>query len=156
MIHTIRVQTTTGPDLIGDGLLHDIRTFLGDSTIKEIKTVKVYRLEDVTKEQAILLAEKLFAEKINQKYSLNRSLITDATEILEIGYKPGVMNPEVASIMKAAKDLHIPLLAADTSREYAFYGKIPKEKIITLLENINLYNKLIEHIVEKSPETLII
>src|SRR5689334_17162590 len=118
MIHTIRVQITKGPDLLGNGVRHDIEHFLADHGIKQIKTTKVYRLEGIEKKQAKLLAEKLFCEEINQTYSLDKPLITHAKTVLEISYRPGVMNPEVASILKAAKDLGIHLLAADASHEY--------------------------------------
>src|SRR4051812_4437215 len=116
MIHTIRVQVTKGPDLVGEGVLHDINNFLHVSDIKKIKTTKIYRVEGIEKNQAKQLAEKLFCESINQTYSIDSPLITDTPQVLEIAYKPGVMNPEVASILKAAQDLGIPLKAADTSR----------------------------------------
>lgn len=156
MIHTVRVRVTNGPDLLGESLLHDLRHFLHTKDIEKIKTTKVYRLEGIEISLVKLLAEKLFSESINQKYSIDKPLITDAKEVIEIAYKPGVMNPEVASIVKAAKDLGIRLKAADSSREYGFYGRVTRGKAIDLIQKINLYNTLIEHIVEKEPKTLLI
>lgn len=66
------------------------------------------------------------------------------------------MNPEVASIMKATKDLGINLTAADSSTEYEFYGRLSKEKMKEIVEKLNLYNKTVEHIVEEEPKTLLI
>ena len=40
---------------------------------QEVETAKVYRLEGVGKKEAKFLAEKLFSEKINQRYALNNS-----------------------------------------------------------------------------------
>lgn len=116
MIQKIRVQT------------------LGQSDIK------VYRLEGVSEKEAKILAEKLLSEKINQKYTINQP-ISKGT-VIEVAYKPGVMNPEVASIEKAASDLGIKLLACDSSVEYV--NQKPS------------FNPLTEHIVAEEPRTLIL
>ncbi len=100
---------------------------------------RVYRLEGISEKQAKILAEKLLCEKINQSYTINKPILTNA---IEIAYKPGVMNPEVASIIKAASDLGIKLLACDCSKEY--------------LNKAPVFNPLIEHIVKEEPKTLLI
>jgi len=82
MIQKVRVQTTGHPN------------------------IKVYRLEGITLKEAKILAEKLLSEKINQHYTINKPIKND---VIEIAYKPGVMNPEVASIIKSAFDLGIKL-----------------------------------------------
>lgn len=156
MIQTIRVQTIIGPDLRGQGLLHDIKNVLKINSVENIKTTRVYRVEGIDKKNAEILAKKIFCEQINQSYSINKPLIINATSVVEIAYKPGVMNPEVASILKAAKDLHINLLTADSSTEYGFYGKIRKNEIYEIIQKLNLFNKTVEHIVEKNPTTLLI
>lgn len=76
--------------------------------------------------------------------------------IIEIAYKPGVMNPEVASIIKAANDLGIKPIAADSSHEYAFYGKFSDRVLWDIAEKIQLLNPTIEHIVTNPPRTLLI
>ncbi len=103
------------------------------------KTIKVYRLEGISEKEANILAEKLLSEKINQIYTINKTISSD---VIEIAYKPGVMNPEVASIMKAAEDLNIKLLACDSSKEY--------------LDKYISFNPLTEHIVKEEPKTLLI
>ncbi len=105
-------------------------------------TIKVYRLEGIGIKETKILAEKLLAEPINQKYTINSPMTED--KVVEIAYKPGVMNPEVASIMKAASDLGIKLEAADSSSEYILDGKIPP------------YNPLTERVVDEEPATLLI
>ncbi|MBI2334466.1 phosphoribosylformylglycinamidine synthase [Candidatus Daviesbacteria bacterium] len=100
---------------------------------------KVYRLEGISEKQAKILAENLLCEEISQNYTINKPIFSNA---IEIAYKPGVMNPEVASIIKAASDLGIKLLACDSSREY--------------LNKAPVFNPLIEDIVKKEPKTLLI
>ncbi|MBI2074713.1 MAG: phosphoribosylformylglycinamidine synthase, partial [Candidatus Levybacteria bacterium] len=160
MLQTIRVQTVKGPDVKGEGIQSDIRHMLRISAVEKVQTIKVYRLEGVSKKEAKTLAEKLFCETINQTYTLNASIIGNSSqvnpEVIEIAYQPGVMNPEVGSILKAAQDLGIHPKAVDSSWEYALHGKLNKEKAKEIATKLRLYNPLIEHIVEKEPETLLI
>ena len=108
--------------------------------IKGEKVDKIYRLEGIKKKEAVYLAEKLFCDPINQRY-----IIDEKTEGIEVAYKPGVMNPEAASIMKAAGDLGINLLAADSSLAY----KNVERKRIEL-------NDITQHFILEEPKTLII
>jgi len=157
MIQTIRVTSTNEKeDLLGSGLLSEIKKSLRINSFKKIRTSKIYRLEGVTKIQAKKIAEKLFCESINQKYSINKNITNGQSRILEIAYKPGVMNPQVASIIKSAKDLGINLLAADSSIQYSFYGKLTKEKVVQIISRLKFFNPLIEHVVKKEPKTLVI
>lgn len=119
------------------------------------QNIKVYRLEGVSEKETEILAEKLLSEKINQKYTINSPLAGSGTEVIEIAYQPGVMNPEVASIMKAASDLKIKLVACDSSTEYVFKS-ISKDDAIKRLQKEKTFNPLIEHIVTKEPRTLIL
>jgi len=156
MIHTIRVRTTKGPDLSGDSLFHEIQQ-LGKNGITNISTAKVYRIEGLTEQQTKKLAEIAFYEEINQEYTINQPIFAGREkppQVIEISYKPGVMNPEVGSIIKLAKDLGLPLQAADSSHEYAFYGNASTEHLTDLIKKLNLYNAITEHIVEKEPTTL--
>lgn len=155
MIHTIRVQTVKGPDLPGATLLHEVKKHKKNG-VRDIKSAKVYRVEGISTQEAKSLAEQAFSETINQVYTINKPLKTNEAHVAEIAYKPGVMNPEVSSILKSAEDLGIHLTAADSSREYRFYGKFKKEELEKLIDELGLYNPLIEHIVYKEPETLLI
>ncbi len=173
MIQTIRVYITKGPDLPGEGLLHEIKHNLGITTIEHIRSAKVYLLEGMTEKQAKKLAETAFCEKINQDYTINAPIYTstkvalgdrvekfstssnnNSLHAIEIAYRPGVMNPEVGSILKSAEDLGIKLIAADSSREFSFHGNISKDELYTIITKLNLYNPLIEHIVTEEPKTL--
>lgn len=153
MIQIIRVASRNEKeDLKGIGISAELKS----TTIIKVRTNRLYRLEGIGKTQAKILAEKLFCEEINQEYSLDAPLINGKSQKIEIAYKPGVMNPEVASIIKAAKDLGIKLVAADSSTEYHFFGNLSKEKANKIVENLRLLNTTVEHIVTKEPKTLLI
>ncbi len=158
MIQTIRViQALARDDTKGLNVKQDLK----NPKIANVRTARVYRLEGIDQKAAKILAEKLFCEKINQIYSLNSQkeiastfgLAKTESAVIEIAYKPGVMNPEVASIMKAARDLNVKLKAADASTEYYLFGA-NKKNAVDNINKLNLYNKLIEQIVEKAPKTL--
>ncbi|MEK7518170.1 MAG: AIR synthase-related protein [Patescibacteria group bacterium] len=157
MIQKIRViSTNPNDDLLSKSLLFEIRKNLKINSIKKIRTAKAYRLEGVTEKEALLLSQKLFSEKINQIFSINKSIFNKNYHSFEIAYKPGVMNPEVASIIASAKNLGINLISCDSSREYYFYGNATIKYLKDLIRKLNLLNTTVEHIVEKEPKTLIV
>lgn len=186
MIHTIRVRTVKGPDLLGEGILHEVKAHLESNTIRDIKTTKLYRLEGISSKEAKQLAEQVLSEAINQEYTINKPIYSSSEEakrpnrevkshssrrslsrektrgsnnkphVIEVAYKPGVMNPEVDSIIKAANDLGIKPVAADSSHEYAFYGHFSKKALLEAAKKIQLLNPTIEHIVMDPPKTLLI
>ncbi len=148
MIQTVRVLSSfEEEDLKGNSLLKNLK----NPKITKVRSVRVYRLEGVDKKSAKYLAEKLLSESINQKYTINEPVF-NARSRIEIAYKPGVMNPEVASLLKSAKDLKIKLKAADSSWEYYFFGPFNIENI----NNLGLFNPLIEYLVDSPPKTLLI
>ena len=153
MIQIIRVVPLNEiDDLKGKGILAEVKS-LG---VTKVLTNRLYRLEGINENQAKVLAEKLFCERITQKYSLNKPLLDGRSQKVEISYKPGVMNPETHSILKAAGDLGIKLLAADSSTEYHFFGKISLEKISAVVKDLRLFNPMVEHIVTEEPKTLLL
>ncbi|RDV81305.1 phosphoribosylformylglycinamidine synthase subunit PurL [Ammonifex thiophilus] len=143
-------------DPSGEGVLHEIRQSLGITSVEKVRTVKVYRFEGIGEEEARFLAERLLCEPVFQHYTLNRPIITDASRIVEVAYRPGVMNPEAASLMKAARDLGVKgLLAADSSVEYAFYGALRSEELELIIKRL-LVNETIQHVLETPPRTLLL
>lgn len=158
MIQEVRVMNRPEvPDPAGEETLFEIRQALGISSVKKIRTAKVYRFEGIGEEDAHLLAQKLLAEDVFQIYTLNAPVIKGARAVVEVAHKPGVMNPEAASLMKAARDLGISSLqAADSSREYGFYGTgITPGEIETVINRL-LVNPTVEQVVKEKPATLII
>ncbi len=148
MRQKIRVKTSVGKDQRGEGILSDIRSLLSINSFARVETANVYRFEGINKSEAKILAEQLLSESINQKYTLNEFIINGTSHVLEIAYKPGVMNPEVASIIKSATDLGIHPTHVTTSKEYGFYGNFTKEDLEQIIKRLNLFNPIVEHIVD--------
>lgn len=155
MIYELKVVSKERTDPKGQELLAEIKRTLKISSIKNIRTAKVYRLEGITKTEAQKLTQTVLYESIGQKIAFQKPVFVNADQKVEVAYKPGVMNPEVASILKAASDLNIKLKAADSSWRYAFYGKITKEQLQEIISRL-LVNETVEHVVNKPPKTLII
>lgn len=151
-IHEVRVGYKN-KDVRGEAILHEAKRTLGATGLERVRTARVYRLEDVTDEEVSRLNDALFCESIDQESSIDGPLITDSPNVFEVAYKPGVMNPEVASIIKAAQDLGIILTAADTSTEYALYGDVKAEDIRGIVHGL-LVNPKVERIIREKPETL--
>jgi len=159
MLHTVRVAAATDADPLGDDLLAEVRRTLGRRDIARIRTARVYRLEGIDETSARRLAEELLADGVDQRWSLDEPIITDAHTVVEVAYLPGVMNPEAASIRKAAADLNTVPTAVDASREYAFYaaqGASLEPAAIDQIVARLLVNPTIEHVVQSAPTTLII
>ncbi len=155
MIHQIKIASAASKDSRGQDLFEEIRRTLNIKSIKNIRTAKVYRLEGVTQTQALKFAKKVLFEPIDQRMSTGRSLFNGANETIEVAYKPGVMNPEAASLIKAGKDIGINLKAADSSWEYAIFGKLTKNQIDSITKRL-LVNETVEYIVKTPPQTLLI
>lgn len=155
MIQTIRITSKGKTDSTGQGLLADIKKFLHINSVKNIKTTKVYRLEGVDKKQALKIAKEVLFEPLDHDMSFNGSVVPGATKSIEVAYKPGVMNPEVSSIIKAASDIGINLKAADSSIQYDFFGTAKKNELDHIVKKF-LVNDTIQHVIFSEPKTLII
>lgn len=153
-IHEIRVGQKD-VDVRGQSVLHEAKRTLGIQGLERVRTARVYRVEDVTGEEAKRLADNLLAESIDQVSAIDEPLITDTTKVIEVAYKPGVMNPEVESILKAARCLGINPKAADSSTEYVFYGDVTDEQVGQVVDSL-LMNKTVERVVYEKPRTLLI
>lgn len=157
MMHVISVYNKPEfPETKGAGILRQAQEFFGISTIEDIKCVKKYYLEGASEEDAKKAAEGLFCEDVWQDYTLNSSFFKDTAHHAEIAYKPGMMNPEIQSIMTALKAMGISSVkAADSSHEYFFYGKsVDPSEVNTIVQNF-IMNPLIEDVRVDVPETLI-
>lgn len=155
MIFEVRVAHRGEKDAKGEDLLAEIKRTLQINSIKKIRTAKVYRLQGISKTDAKKFTQKVLWEPIDQKVSFSNSILRGADQIIEVAYKPGVMNPEVGSLLKAATDLGINLAAADSSWEYAFYGKVKKSDLQKIAGRL-LVNETIETVVDRAPKTLLI
>jgi len=152
MIFEVRV-TSKEKDPKGKALLAEIKRTLNIHPIKKIQTAKVYRLENIKKEDLKNFAQTALFEEIDQTVTYNKPIFPKSAEVVEVAYKPGVMNPEVASILKVAEDLKIKIEACDSSWEYAFFGPVTKSQISQIVKRL-LVNDTVETLVKKPPKTL--
>src|SRR3989344_5731041 len=155
MIHEVRVASKSQNDPKGVDLLAEIKRTLQITRIKNIRTAKVYRLEGISQKETLQFTKTALFEPIDQIHSLNKPIFKNPSHLIEVAYKPGVMNPESASIVKAASDLGIRLKAADSSTLYAFFGKISKSQLNEIIKRL-LVNETVERVVTQTPRTLII
>lgn len=155
-MHTVRVSTV-GPDSRGADLLQEIRATLGITGLQSIQTRKVYRLEGISREQAQWLAERILCDPLTQAFEIDDGRPKEAGgRCVEVAYKPGVMNPEAASLVKAAHDAGLSqLLAADTGWEYEFVDELSEGQIELIVDRL-LVNKTVEQVVSQPPTTLLI
>lgn len=151
-IHEIRV-TPLEDDPLGRDIQQEAKRTLGLDTIDEVRTAKVYRLQGISDEEARILAEQVLTDPINQRYKLDEPVGHYTSHVIEVAYKAGVMNPEAESIMKAAKDLNIHPEAADSSREYAFFGEAEATQVENVVGRL-LVNKTVEQVVTEKPVSL--
>jgi phosphoribosylformylglycinamidine synthase II len=151
-IHEIRV-TPIGGDPAGHEVQQEAERTLGLSSIDAVRTAKVYRVQGVSEDEARTLAERLFTDAISERYRLDQPAGFETPHVVEVAYKPGVMNPAAASIMKAAHDLGMSPEAADSSREYAFFGDLEPAQVDNVVGRL-LMNKTVEQVVTEKPASL--
>lgn len=156
-VQTVRVAVR--PELrdpAGEDVLYEIRHALGIGSVERVRTARVYRFEGIGPGEARILARRLLAEEVFQVYTVNGPVLEGGDRYLEVAYRPGVMNPEASSLLKAARDLGIEgLLAADSSREYAFYGSVTDGDLAIITGRL-LVNATVEQVVTEPPPTLLI
>ncbi len=102
----------------------------------------VYRFEGISEEEAQQLADQVLTDPITQQSSVNTSR---GAATLEVGYKPGVMNPVSDSLMLSALILGIHPDAATSSKEYRIIEGIEKPTV-----------SQVETIIWQTPETLFV
>ncbi len=134
-------------------VLHEIRTTLAIQSISNIKMIKVYRVENTLPVTLEELTKKILCNTIYQTYVINKPVLFKAQKVLEVAYKPGVMNPEVNSILTIAKELNIQIDALEISREYHFFGNPTQQEIQTIVERL-LVNKTVQRIITEPITTL--
>ncbi|HZM64358.1 MAG TPA: phosphoribosylformylglycinamidine synthase subunit PurL [Candidatus Saccharimonadales bacterium] len=152
-IHEIRVTHIEG-DPLGQDVKQEMERTLGITCIEDVQTAKVYRIQGVSDDEAALLAKKLLADPVSERFTVDEAVGFDTPHVVEVAYRPGVMNPRAASIMKAANDLGISPEGADASHEYAFFGSQLRPDQVTLAVGRLLLNERIEQIVTKKPASL--
>lgn len=153
-IHEIRVFSPE-TDPLAEEVLREAHKTLGMEHLERVKTAKVYRLEGITDEQAQLIADRVLSNDTNEVFEVNNPDIHGASRIIDIGYKPGVMDPAEESLLKAAGDLGVKPIAVGTSTEYAFFGQGVSEVDVENVASRFLMNQTVEQVIIESPKTLV-
>ncbi len=151
-IYEIRV-VRVGTDPLGQDVKQEAERTLGITNITEVRTAKMYRVQGVSKKEAYFLAVNLFTDPISEQFTLNQTAESGTDTTVEVAYKPGVMNPAAASIIKAAHDLGVHAEAADVSVEYRFMGAIDPKQIASIVDQL-LVNQKVQYVVTEKPQSL--
>lgn len=147
-------------DVLGNNLYQEIKKMgFGMSAFLNMRTAKVFRFEGLERKEAERIMETIV--EFNEYYSIEAPIEISRPEnhrLIEVGYKPGVMNPEAASLEKVARELGFKCLAVDTSIEYHFISGVimPTDEEIGLILNRLLVNKTTQTVIKEKPKTLII
>jgi len=112
--------------------------------VDSVRTVEVYTLDaTLSKEQAKLLGEKLFADPVIQVFS-DKPLAEDFSWLIEVGFKPGVTDNVGTTAKKASEDiLENTLQGVHFSRQYLINGNLTKEEAERIAGGL-LANSMIE------------
>lgn len=151
-IHEIRVSGE-GESSLGRSVRNEASRTLGVDGIEAVETAKIYRFEGITEEQAALLAERLLADPVTENVEIGCHRDESDWHAVEVAMNPGAMNPEVASILKAARDLGIEPVAADSSAEYRFVGPVDQEGVKAVISH-DLVNETVQRTNPPQLETL--
>lgn len=152
MVQEIRIGSQI-PEHRSRELLREINHLLNIKSVTDIRLVKVFRLQGPDLPVVQQIAQDVVTESFQQTYTVNLPLVIDSAKSVEIAYKPGVMNPEVASLVKVAQQLNIQIDAADTSIEYHFYGDLTDYDLKKITKRL-LMNETVEQVITFKPATL--
>ncbi len=112
--------------------------------VESVRTIDVYTFDaELSKQELVLLGEKLFADPVIQVFSL-KPLAEDFSWLIEVGFKPGVTDNVGGTAKKASEDiLKTTLHGVYFSRQYLIKGNITKEDADKIAGGL-LANSMIE------------
>lgn len=151
-IQEIRVELKEGIDSRAEALNKQLPDW-GVFNATAVQSTIVYRFEGISVVEAEQLAVQVLTDPITQRFAVNGKLSNKNTKKLEIGYKPGVMNPVSDSLVRAANILKIHPAAASSSTEYYIQGDITVAQLAAIGEKLA---SQVETIIYQTPETLIV
>ncbi|MFH1847879.1 MAG: phosphoribosylformylglycinamidine synthase subunit PurL [Candidatus Omnitrophota bacterium] len=157
MIFRVEVRNRAGMfDAVGEGIKKDVAD-LNIKGVEKVSVIDVYLLEgSLTAPQLEEICGKLLADPIAQEYKHDGSFAPEDknTQIVEVTYNPGVMDPVEESTKKGISDLGIRSVSGiKTAKRYLIKGDIPRADIRTISEKL-LFNKVIQHVSDNKGEVL--
>lgn len=118
--------------------------------VDNVKIIDVYNLDgDLKQTELTMLAAKLFADPITQKFSIDSPLAKDFDWVIEVGYKPGVTDNVGKTSGQAIKDLTNKNIDVYTSKQYLLRG-VPDRNHVEKIAYELLANDLIQNVIIKS------
>ncbi len=135
-------------DVVGDSVFKEIAE-LGIRGVSKVEVAFLYFIEgDLQEEHLEKICRELLMDKITQRYSYasRPSGFGRWAKVVEIAYKPGVMDPVEESTLKAIRDLGIrKVQRLRTARRYFFYGTLSDKGLNTIINKV-LANPLIHQV----------
>jgi len=159
MIYRIEVTPHVSKFIDGEGeqVLSEVHD-LGITSVKKVRVVKIFKLEgSLSKKELQTIIDEVIVESFWQDYAINSSVIrSDDAHTVEIARKPGVMDTETESLMKAVSDLGIKKITmAGTGKKYIFTGTLSPKQLTFITEKI-LMNKIVDRVITLREKTLIV
>ncbi|HJQ08828.1 MAG TPA: AIR synthase-related protein [Candidatus Saccharimonadales bacterium] len=131
---------------------HDALAMLGVDV--QVNTGQVYYLEGgLTAGQAEEIAGQVCANPLTHRYEVGPRIDWHDPAKVEVGYMPGVQDPQAGPIIQAAGSLGLRLRTAATATTYEFGKGTPADARDATVRQL-LVNENIQAVRTKSPETL--
>ena len=110
--------------------------------------MKNFYLQGVTGEEAKNIAETFLSCPVTEKFKINNKFYDDAENRVEIGFQPGVMNPEAITIknMLSSKSKNFEEIAITYT--YCFYDKLEEKDLAEIRKRILMNSQIQEEITE--------
>ena len=132
-----------------------IKDFLGIE-VPKLGLIKNFYLQGVTEEQAKQIAEKILVCPITEEYVLNSTYFSEFATAIEVGFQPGVMNPEAVTIENELKHEEISgFEAIAITNAFCFKEEIDKT-MLNEIKNRILMNTQIQMEFDGSPADLLV
>ena len=157
MIWRVEIKEKDGVyDAFGESVVKDISD-LGIKSVKKVHVVHVYMINgDIQENEIKVICQELLADRVTQDYSYcpatEHTKVSNLknSQVVEIAYNPGVMDPVEESTIKGIKDLGVDgIVSVATAKQYILEGNI-SPKNLNLIAGKVLSNKLIQHVVKKN------
>jgi phosphoribosylformylglycinamidine synthase II len=148
MLHHVEVaykKQLTDP--AGIAVMGDAKD-LGIRGISDVRVTQLFVLDgDFTEKDAAHIAGEILSDPIINDFSIDKALPfqKDASHVVTVFRKPGVMDPVEASTKKAIRDIGLNARNVRTGKKFVIFGKV-REKELELLAKKVLGNDVIEEV----------
>ncbi|MCG3178441.1 MAG: Phosphoribosylformylglycinamidine synthase subunit PurL [Phycisphaerae bacterium] len=149
MIYRIEIVPRGDVDPVGAGTLNEIRT-LGIASVSAVTAGRVFLLEGddrkLSADDVRRVAAELLADPVVETFGVGDTQLADRGVLVEVHYKPGVMDPVALSTAAAIADMGVAADSVRTARIYRLAGKPSDAEVQTIMARV-LANDCIEQAV---------